>query len=73
MELRFTIPKFEELAQLYLILTCCSAELSTAQRSVLRADVDEPPDHVVAAAGEGHERQAQGLLRGVQAAQGVGR
>ena len=52
---------------------CHSAELSAPQRAVLPSDVDESPDHVVAAAGEGHERQAQGLLRGVQAAQGVGR
>ena len=53
--------------------TCCSAELPAAQRAVLPPDVHEPPHHVVAAAGAGHERQAQGLLGGVQAAQGVGR
>ena len=52
---------------------CHSAELSAPQRAVLAPDVDEPADPVVAAAGEGHERQAQGLLGGVQAAQGVGR
>ena len=52
---------------------CPSAELSAPQRAVLAADVDESADPVVAAAGEGHERQAQGLLRGLQAAQGVGR
>ena len=50
-----------------------SAELSAPQRAVLPSDVDESADPVVAAAGEGHERQAQGLLSGVQAAQGVGR
>ena len=52
---------------------CHSAELSAPQRAVLAPDVDESADPVVAAAGEGHERQAQGLLGGLQAAQGVGR
>ena len=52
---------------------CHSAELSAPQRPVLPPDVHESPHNVVAAAGEGHERQAQGLLGGVQAAQGVGR